>query len=47
MKLRYWLLILLGLAIWSYYLGQADRKAYDQCVAAGVQSNETCARYLL
>lgn len=45
MRLRsFFLLAALGGAV-AFFLNQDAKQAYNDCVAAGVQSNETCAYY--
>lgn len=45
MKIRYYLILLVLLAISLAWLTRSSSKAYEACVAAGVHSNDTCKFY--
>lgn len=47
MKLRYIILIVLGVLYGLHLLAVERQNAYDACVKAGKQSNETCNTYTL
>lgn len=45
MKVLFWIMIFGLIGIGLYFLGQSNKKAYEDCLAEGYLSDELCFKY--